>query len=101
MQHMNIDNKLDQLKQIKQVDAPPFLFTRIRQQIHNLTEVEAPVTWKWAFALTSVLILVLNISILIKSAGNEEANVSLNKTANIENVISSMNLSTTNDLYHE
>ena len=30
---MNIDHKLDALKKIKQVEAPPFLLTRIKQQI--------------------------------------------------------------------
>lgn len=98
---MKIDDKLDQLKQIKQVDAPPFLLTRIRQQIQNLGDVEAPVNWKWAFALTSVLILALNISILVRSAGNDDVKASVNNKAPIETVISSMHLSTNNDFYHE
>lgn len=92
---MNIDNKLDLLKKIKVVDAPPFLLTRIRQQIQNLGEVEAPVKWKWAFALTALVILVLNVSVFFKSTQTET------KKDGIENVISSMNLSTVNDLYHE
>lgn len=92
---MNIDNKLDLLKKIKEVDAPPFLLTRIRQQIQNLGEVEAPVKWKWAFALTALVILALNVSVFFKSTGTET------KKDGIENVISSMNLSTVNDLYHE
>ncbi len=95
---MNIDNKLDLLNKLKQVDAPAFLLTRIRQQINNLGNVEAPVTWKWAFALSSLLILALNISIFFKSNDNASA---ISKTGGIENVINSMNLSTTNDLYHE
>ena len=95
---MNIDNKLDILKQIKQVDAPPFLLTRIRQQIENLGNVEAPVKWKWAFAVSSVLILALNISILLKSNDKTEAT---SKSGGIENVFKSMNLTTTNQLYNE
>lgn len=98
---MNIDNKLDELKRIKQVDAPPFLLTRIRQQIQNLGEVEAPVKWKWAFAATSVLILALNISILIKSSRNDVGQDSAANKATIENVISSLNLSSAIDFYHE
>jgi hypothetical protein len=93
---MNIDNKLNLLKQIKQVDAPPFLLTRIRQQIDNLGNVEAPVKWKWAFALTSIVIMMLNISIYLKANVFAEK-----KTTGIENVINEMNLSTKNDLYNE
>ena len=93
---MNIDSKLDLLKQMKEVDAPPFLLTRIRQQIHNLQHTEAPVKWKWGFALASVVILVLNISILLATSAS-----ATKKNNGIEDIVSSMNLSTTNDLYHE
>jgi hypothetical protein len=93
---MNIDNKLDVLKGIKKVDAPPFLLTRVKQQIHNLSSAEAPVKWKWAFALTSIIIMMLNVTIFLKS------NVTLpKKTSGVENVINGMNLSTKNDLYNE
>lgn len=95
---MNIDNKLDLLKQIKEVDAPPFLLTRIRQQIENLSNVEAPVKWKWAFAASAILILALNISVFFKSA---DTTASTAKNSGIENVVNSMNLTTTNDLYNE
>lgn len=95
---MNIDNKLDLLKKIKEVDAPPFLLTRIRQQIENLNNVEAPVKWKWAFAVSAVLILALNISILFTSSGKT---VTTNKADGIESVVSSMNLTNTNQLYNE
>ena len=93
---MNIDSKLDLLKQIKEVDTPPFLLTRIRQQIQNLQYTEAPVKWKWAFALTSVVILALNISILLASSAS-----TTKKNNGIENIVNSMNLSNTNDLYNE
>lgn len=93
---MNIDNKLDLLKQIKEVDAPPFLLTRIRQQIQNLDNAAAPVKWKGAFAITSVAILLLNISIFFKPANTTES-----KTTGIETVINSMNLASNNNIYHE
>ncbi len=95
---MNIDNKLDLLKQIKEVEAPLFLLTRIKQQIENLGNVEAPVNWKWAFAVSAVLILTLNISILFKSNDTTEV---IGKSGGIENVVKSMNLTTTNQLYNE
>jgi hypothetical protein len=93
---MNIDNKLDLLKSIKKVDVPPFLLTRVKQQIQNLNNVEAPIKWKWAFALTSVIIMMLNVTIFLKSNVTEEK-----KTTGVENVINGMNLSTENDLYNE
>lgn len=95
---MNIDNKLDLLKQIKEVDAPPFLLTRIRQQIDNLNNVEAPVKWKWAFAASAMLILGLNVSIFFKS---DSTSASAGKNAGIENVVKSMNLTSTNNFYNE
>jgi len=95
---MNIDDKLNLLKQIKEVDAPPFLLTRIRQQIDNLANVEAPVKWKWAFAASAIFIMALNVSILFKS---NDTTVSAGKNAGIENVVKSMNLTSTNNLYNE
>ena len=91
---MNIDNKLDALKKIKQVEAPPFLLTRIKQQIQNLGNAPAPVKWKWAFAATAFIILALNMSILFRTGSAE------NKTG-IEAVVKSMNISDSNDLYNE
>jgi hypothetical protein len=93
---MNIDNKLDLLKNIKKVDAPPFLLTRVKQQIQNLSNVEAPVKWKWAFAMTAVIIMMLNMTIFLNSSVTSEK-----ETTGVENVINDMNLSTKNDLYNE
>lgn len=92
---MDIDKKLDLLKQIRQVDAPPFLLTRIRQQLHTAANTEAPVKWKWAFAVTGIVILALNVSILFKTSGNEE------KSTGIKEVFTTMQLSPANELYHE
>ena len=91
---MQIDKKLDALKKIKQVDAPPFLITRIKQQIENLENAPAPVKWKWAFAVSTMLILVLNVSVFFKNNNTKEK-------AGIESVISAMHLSDTNALYYE
>ena len=93
---MNLDKKLDALQQIKEVDAPPFLYTRIQQQIQNLQQLEAPAKWKWAFACSTVLILLINISILVRSS--EPAT---KKNTGVENIVNSLGLSNTNDLYHD
>jgi hypothetical protein len=93
---MNIDKKLDLLKQIKEVDAPPFLLTRINQQINNPGNTGASLKWKWAFALASVVILALNISILLTASST-----ATKKNVGVESVVNAMNLSTQNDLYNE
>ncbi|EOR94467.1 hypothetical protein ADIARSV_2313 [Arcticibacter svalbardensis MN12-7] len=93
---MNMDDKLDLLKQIKEVDTPPFLLTRIRQRIETLYDVEAPVKWKWTFAVASFAILVLNISIFLNLVNTTEE-----KTAGIETVVNSMNIASTNNIYNE
>lgn len=92
---MNIDNKLNVLKGIKEVDAPPFLLTRIRQGIQSLQYAPAPVKWKWAFAGTAIIILALNLSIVFKTTDPQSTE------PGIENVVKSMNLSSANNLYNE
>jgi len=87
-------SKLDLLQQVQKVEAPPFLYTRILQRISNFQEAPAPVQWRFAFITAGILLLVLNISILLSSKQKTENN-------NIETVVSSMNLSTSNELYHE
>ena len=91
---MNIDDKLNKLKTIRQVEAPPFLYTRIRQKISSLETGRAPLRWKIAFAAVMVMVLFLNISVLMSS-------VAAKKTPGIEGVVNALQLSSSNDLYHE
>ena len=91
---MNIDKKLDALKKIEQVDAPPFLLTRIKQQIQNLENASAPVKWRWAFAVIAVVIIALNLSVFFNNNITKKSN-------GIETVVSTMQLSNTNALYNE
>ncbi len=93
---MELNKKLDVLQQIKEVDAPPFLYTRIQQQIQNLQQLEAPAKWKWAFACSTLLILLINISILVRSSAPV-----VKQNTGVENIVNSLGLSNTNDLYHE
>lgn len=87
--------KMDILKKVQRVETPPFLYTRILQQLHQLKEAPAPVKWRYAFAAAALLLLVLNIGILLsaKPQGRQHGN--------IENIVNSMHLSTSNELYHE
>lgn len=91
---MDINKKLEELKKIQEVEAPPFLLTRIKQKIKNGEVESAPLQWKWTFAVAAVAIVALNFSILFNT--KEEDN-----NSGIETIIQSMQLSSTNELYHE
>ncbi len=98
---MNIDNKLDLLKQIKQVEAPPYLLTRIRQQAQNIVNTQAPANWKWAFTVTAALVLTLNTFLYFKITSNKNKTENITHKVELEQVINTMTLSTNNELYHE
>ncbi|MBE7171966.1 MAG: hypothetical protein INR73_15370 [Williamsia sp.] len=91
---MNIDKKLEALSNIRPADPPPFLLSRIQAQVHSLTSTPAPVQWKWTFVITALALLILNIGIVVKSASPQ-------KPAELHNVINSMHLSSSNQLYDE
>jgi len=91
---MDIDKKLDLLKNIQSVDEPPFLLTRIRQRIQSLELSPAPRSWKWALALAGAAILVLNLGIIFKTAD-------ASKNTSVESIAVSMKLSSGNNLYDE
>lgn len=89
---MNIDQQLDKLKQIRKVDSPPFLYTRIRAGIEALGAAPAPLKWKLAFAGTAILLIALNAGMLFRPG--QAAN-------KIEQVANAMQLSGSNELYHD
>ena len=91
---MNADERLNELKKIRQVDAPPFLYTRIRSRIDALTETPAPRQWAWGFSLGAVLVLVLNVGVLLTVTHTK-------RESSVSDVVSAMQLSTHNDFYHE
>ncbi|GHB76901.1 hypothetical protein [Persicitalea jodogahamensis] len=92
---MKNHDKLDGLKKISRVDAPPFLFTRIKGQIESLNPVaEAPLPWRWSFATAAMIVLALNTGILVaKLTSQQESGVS--------EIVSSMQLSNQNSFYNE
>jgi hypothetical protein len=91
---MDIDKKLELLKKIQKVDAPPFMLTRIMEHIDSFTIEKAPTAWRLAFVGAAVVVLSLNVSIFLKSSDKQNE-------SGIEGVISSMELSNTNDLYND
>lgn len=91
---MNPDDQLDILQKIKTVDAPPFLLTRIKERIRGMEDAPVSKRWKWAFAVTGFIILFLNTTILIKTAGRPDDN-------QLDNLVSTLHLSSQNSLYDE
>jgi hypothetical protein len=90
---MEFENNIELLKTINRVDAPSFLFTKIEARLSN--EIyQAPKHWKLAFVVCSVLILAFNIYILTKVS-------KVNTNENLSEVFSSMQLETSNQLYHD
>ncbi len=91
---MDIDKKLELLKKIQKVDAPPFLLTRVVERINSYTIEKAPASWRLAFVAAAIVVLGLNGSVLFRSLEKQNEN-------SIEEVISSMKLSNSNNLYNE
>jgi uncharacterized lipoprotein YbaY len=89
---MNIDKELESLTRIKRVEPPAFLLTRIMERVK--TNPQAPLAWRLAFAGASIIIVCINVSILLSASISKD-----NK--GVEGIVNTMELSTTNDLYHE
>lgn len=89
-----MESKVDILNKVQKVETPPFLYTRILQRLSNLQDAPAPVKWRFAFAAVAILLLALNMGILLSSKPSPQ-------DGNIETVVNSMHLSTSNELYHE
>jgi hypothetical protein len=62
-----MDKKLELLSQIETVEAPPFLLTRIRQQIENERVNQFSPRVSWALGFSMILVLSLNIAVLLSS----------------------------------
>ncbi len=91
---MDIDKKLELLNNIRQVDAPPFMLARIKERINTISNPVTPIQWKWAFGLSSLIMIVLNTAVFLSEKKVE------NK-GSFETLVSTMDMSTTNELYHE
>ncbi len=52
---------IELLRKVRQVEAPPFLLTRIRARIDAARAEKLPAAWAWAGTLAFGLLLLLNV----------------------------------------
>jgi hypothetical protein len=60
------NDPFEQLSQIKKVDAPPFLFTRIQQKIDELQTQRFSFRLSWSLGLSFALVVLLDLSVFFK-----------------------------------
>ena len=90
---MNLDTELVKLRNVKKVDAPPFLLTRIEQRIDSLSS--RSVNPRLRFIVLSSLVVLAIVNLLALSsftAHNSREN-------SVRTFAIQMNLSSSNDLY--
>ncbi len=90
---MNIEEKLNKLSKIEQVDAPPFMFTRIQQKINEFKPQEIPTYFKWSLGLTAIVIIALNVAVI--------KNQNINAQSSLDKVAAEMQLKNNNNFYDE
>lgn len=91
---MNIENELEKLKRIRRQEVPTGMDNRIRNAVNALRGNAVPLQWKWAFAAAAAVLLALNIAVLMQQSANKSSK-------GLTEVIQGMQLSTSNELYHE
>jgi H+/Cl- antiporter ClcA len=85
---------LEPLKKVQKVAAPPFLYTRIQAKIQQQTAEYLPPRWQWAAALTLGLFVVANLYLLQQPAP-------FSSNSGPDALVNSLNLNTSNQLYHD
>ncbi|OAQ38253.1 hypothetical protein A5893_15785 [Pedobacter psychrophilus] len=90
---MNIEEKLNLLSKIEQVDAPPFMFTRIQQKINEAKTQEIPAYFKWSFGFVAIMIITLNITAIKVQKTDSKSG--------LDKVATEMQLKNNNNFYNE
>jgi hypothetical protein len=72
MQESDINKHLNKLKNINEVDVPPFLFTRVQQKIQNEYLNDATPKLKWSLLFGLALLVTLNILVGINQTSSRE-----------------------------
>lgn len=78
------------LGNIKRVDAPPYLLTRIQEKVKTHPEIKVGMGWVLAGSMSLVMVLLMNVVII---------NRNIAKYKKTQNIIVSMNLVADNTLY--
>ena len=80
------------LEEIKKVDAPEFLLTRIHQKIKDVEKNKFSLNLVWTFAATLSVLLILNIMII-----NDSTKAKINEV----NLAEKFQLTPSNSFYNE
>jgi hypothetical protein len=83
---------MKEFEYIKRVNAPDYLWQKIEDEIAFEMENKVPIRWYWMAAACIVILIAVNIALL-------SINYSPNK--NMEVYFESMQMNSTNHLYHE
>ena len=81
---------LDLLQNIQKAEVPPFLLTRIQQEIENRSVNRFSPKITWSLSISMLLVLALNVIILTST-------IKVNSSKG--DIVSSMNLNPDNTLY--
>jgi hypothetical protein len=88
------EEPLNMLKNVRKVETPTFLLTRIEGRIESREKEFISKKWVMAAFASMLLLMLLNVSVITHYWSSHH------KTGAAA-VLESMNLSTSNDLYHE
>lgn len=82
--------EINDLNKIEKVEVPPFLFTRIQQQIENLTAERFTKKTVVITSISVLLLVLINLTLIVNTESKERK---------LENYMHAMNLKPTNSLY--
>ena len=89
-------NELELLQQVKRVDTPPFLRTRIDARILQASEDSLSNGWVWSFAATVALLIVVNSMVFL--SGTEDSSTS---DTGAYTITQGMGINVSNQLYND
>ena len=84
---------LNSIKKINRMEVPPFLFTRIEAKIQEVEESKISEKWKLVTGFVFTFVIVVNILFI--------STLDFNKINTSTEVVDSMNINLSNQLYHE
>lgn len=86
------------LSKIEKVDPPLFLETRVRAKMSASAAKTLPLSWQWSGALALFVLVAINVWAIRMSGAHTFGYWRQHDT---ENIVASMHLETSNQLYHE